>query len=151
MYVGDSEADILSGGINVNQAGVVKKYDISSLGAKADTYKQQLAAQQSTGVVTKGLDTNYLKKMDLDSLSTQAPDEVKETVKSFKKNIDQIKSYVSSLNSNLNQSLQSTTSTISSLSKKLDKLVPKKNISVNPANIGVQANINPKIASLLIP
>lgn len=151
LYVGDSEADILSGGINVNQAGVVKKYDISSLGAKADTYKQQLAAQQSTGVVTKGLDTNYLKKMDLDSLSTQAPDEVKETVKSFKKNIDQIKSYVSSLNSNLNQSLQSTTSTISSLSKKLDKLVPKKNISVNPANIGVQANINPKIASLLIP
>jgi hypothetical protein len=151
LYVGDSEADILSGGSNVNKAGVVKKYDISSLGAKADAYKQKLAAPESTGVVTKGLDTNYLKKMDLDSLSTQSPDEVKETIKSLKKNIDNIKSYVSSLNSNLNQGLQSTSATISSLSKRLDKLVPKKNISVDSANIGVQANINPKIASFLIP
>jgi hypothetical protein len=151
LYIGDSKADISSSNKNVNEAGVVYKYDISSLGAKADTYKQQLATQQATGVVTKGLDTNYLKKIDLESLSTQTTDEAKQSVKSLKKNIDQIKSYVSSLNSSLSQGLETTSSTISQLSKKLDKLVPNKNISVNPANIGVQANINPKIASLLIP
>lgn len=147
LYIGDAKADILG----KTEAGTVKKYDISSLGATADTYKQQLAARQSTGVVSEGLDVNYLKMMDLDSLLTQTADEAQETLESFKKNIDQITSYVSKLNSNFSQGLQATTSTISSLSKRLDKLVPNKNISIDPANIGVQSNINRRIASRLIP
>jgi hypothetical protein len=156
LYIGEAKADVdaidhRGNSVNLNEAGVVKKYDISSLEATANTYKQQLAAQHATGIVAKGLDVNYLKKMDLGSLSTQTQAEAAETLQGFRKNVRQIRDYVSKLNSNFSQGLETTSSTISALSKRLNNLVPDRNISVNSANIRVQANINRRVASRLIP
>lgn len=153
LLIGSSLENVSSGGVTYQEAGLVYKYDISSLELSANGYKDAIAAKRAEGFIAVGLDIDYLRSIDINTLAQASPSNLDSSLAGINKNLGQIISSVNSIDFAVSNSLNSLQATINNLAPVAPELDADagRNIAITAEALAVQANINSNVVNNLLP